>query len=53
MVLQTSTAIWTHMVVIADIMTTQPNLGSFLGVFASEGESASEFGSVSHSLANL
>lgn len=53
MVLQTSTAIWTHMVVIPDIMTTQPNLGSFLSVFASEGETGSEFGSVSHSLANL
>ena len=53
MVLQTRTAIWTHMVVIPDIMTTQPNLGSFLSVFASEGETSSEFGSMSHSLANL
>lgn len=53
MVLQTSTAIWTHMVVIPDIMTTQPNLGSFQSVFASEGETGSEFGSLSHSLANL
>lgn len=53
MVLQTSTAIWTHMVVIPDIMTTQPNFGSSLSVFASEGETSSEFGSESHSLANL
>lgn len=53
MVLQKSTAIWTHMVIIPDIMTTQPNLGSFLSVFASEGETGSKFGSVSHSLANL
>lgn len=53
MVLQTSAAIWTHMVVILEIMTTQPNLGSFLSVCVSEGETVSEFGSVSHSLANL
>lgn len=53
MVLQTGAAIWTHMVVILEIMITKPNLGSFLSVFVSEGEAVSEFGCVSHSLANL
>lgn len=53
MAFQSSTAIWTHMVIIPDIMTTEPNLGSFLSGFASEGEDSSEFGSLSYSLANL
>lgn len=36
MVLQTSTAIWTHMLTTLEIITAQPNLGSFMSVFVSE-----------------